>query len=150
MKPGIADLLMNAATTLGAEVAPHLAEKPYALGHTGTIGIMLVFLAQEADRAAETLSRDNAEMRALFAAAAGDRLLPEEMQTALARAAAGEGQNLHLSVLEAENAALKAVLIALHAVVDDRIDEAARRLQVDICRHLKASADRRALHLPLA
>jgi hypothetical protein len=150
MKPGIADLLMNAATTLGADVAPHLIDKPYALGHAGTIGLMLVFLAQESERAAETLVADNGELRALFGEAAEDPLVPEDLRSALARAAQSSDRSLHISVLEADNAALKALLVALHGLVDDRIDPLARQMQIAIWRHLKASADRRALHLPVA
>lgn len=153
MKPGIAEILMTAANTLGTEIAPHLIDKPYALGSTGTIGLMLVFLAQDADRAVETLVRDNAEMRAIFAAASTAEAalgLPAPVVDAARAAAAGADPGLRMQVLEAENATLKAVLIAVHTAVDDVVAPWAQALQREIWTHLKASAERRSLALPMS
>jgi hypothetical protein len=147
MKPALGDLLLTSAQTLGTDVAPLLADKPYAMGHVGTIGLLLVFLAQEAERAADTLYTDNRELRALFADAAGAPL-GADLSSALRHAAAAAETSLHVRVLEAENAALKSLLIALHHVVDESPMPWARDLQRAIWAHLKASADRRALVLP--
>lgn len=149
MKPSIAEILLNSAGTLGTGVAPHLLDKPYALGHTGTIGLMLVFLAQEAERAAETLVTDNAEMRAIFRAI-GEAIVPTAMKEALVQAGASADRSLHVRVLEADNAELKTVLVALHEAADNSPEPWAREAQRAIWTHLKAAADRRALVLPTA
>jgi hypothetical protein len=147
MKPSLTDVLMNAAGTLGTGVAPHLLDKPYALGHIGAIGVLLVFVAQESERAVENAVADNAEMRAIFATAT-KAALPEGLKQAVAKAAGGQDASLNLRVLEASNAALKAVLVALHEAADDSIAPWARELQHAIWAHLKASMERRALALP--
>lgn len=149
MKPSLGEILLTSAHTLGAHVAPLLADKPYAMGHTGTIGLLLVFLAQEAERSIDTLVTDNREMRAIFAKALVAPLAGD-LADALRRAASGGDGSLLMRVLEAENAALKTVLIALHQAVDDSPESWARDLQRSIWVHLKASAERRALILPSA
>ena len=45
MKTSLAHYLMGAASTLNKDVAPHVREQPYALGHVGTIGLLLVLMA---------------------------------------------------------------------------------------------------------
>jgi hypothetical protein len=142
MKPGIAQIALGAANTLAAGVAPHLAS-PYAVGHAGTVAMLLIFMAQEAERAAETLAGENAALRALFAEAAPKL---EWLRERLADASAGREESLHVSILEAENARLRTLLIELHAAAEaaDLHD-----VEAQIWRVLKKSADDRSLVLPV-
>ena len=76
MKPGIDQLLMALATTLAARILPQLETQSYATGDARIAALLSVLLAQEADRAADTLARENREMRMLFLTASRLDLIP--------------------------------------------------------------------------
>jgi nucleoside-diphosphate-sugar epimerase len=140
-------ILFASAGTIGAHVAPHLAAQPYALGHASVIALLNILIAQESERAADTLARENDALRALFADAATGPL-DAVLQAACAKAAAGKTTRLYVSLLQAENNALRATLIALHEAVDGQSASWARALDTRILCLLKAGADARALVLP--
>ena len=98
MKPGIDQLLMALATTLAARILPQLETQSYATGDARIAALLSVLLAQEADRAADTLARENREMRMLFLAASRLDLIPA-LRVRLAHDAATEEADLKLSTL---------------------------------------------------
>lgn len=147
MNPGLPQIMFAAAGTLGAQVSPHLAGLPYAMGHANVISLLLILAAQEGDRAADTLARDNEAMRALFRDAATCPLDPD-LKARLSAAGAGQTARLFVSALQAEHDALAAPLIALHEAVEANPDAWAAALEARILALLTAQADARALVLP--
>ena len=148
MRPSMSAILLAAAKTLGEDVAPRLSSHPYAAGHAGTIGLLLVFLAQESDRAAQTLSTDISALSELFADLSA-MPFSAEVKAALERLAARAPADLRVSTLEAHLAELNAVLIDAHAAAETSDAPWAREAEAAIWARLTAQADARALYLPV-
>lgn len=148
MIPAVEQMLVTSAGLLGQDIAPRVASEAYAVGNVGTTALMLVFAAQEIDRAAENHARDIDERRAIFAQAAA--VIDDAALAARLSAAAGSSapRSFRPSVLGAENAKLAELLIALHALVEERDAEWAKALDSQILDHLAASAGRRTLFIP--
>jgi hypothetical protein len=147
MRPTIAQFLTKSAQTLGMDVAPNVRGDPYAAAKTGMIGTILILLAQESERAADTLIREQDAIRALFLEAA-HAPLDDDLRARL-EAAGGEGPRSHrLDVLEAESARLNAVLIELHEAVEAGAFDWAEALEARIWEILRLGAECRAVFLP--
>lgn len=146
MKPTMDHLLISMATTIGTKIIPEMPETSYALGDAKMVAALAVLLAQEVDRAADVLVRENAAIRALFARAAEMPVGPLRAQ--LAQAAVTTDANLRVSLLEANNAALRTLLIDLHALAEAREANWAVRLDYRIWTILKQGAQDRMLVLP--
>ncbi|HVY03294.1 MAG TPA: hypothetical protein VG983_06520 [Caulobacterales bacterium] len=144
MKPTIAQYLAGAGATLMREIAPQA--DAYGRGQIGAIGAILSFAAREADRAVDTLAREQDALRALFADAA-EVPLADDLRARLREAAGGARASLRVSDLERENAALKALLIELHEAVEQRADGA--DLEARIWAVLNEGADARVVGLGL-
>jgi len=107
------------------------------------LGTLLLFASQEWDAAAERLSDENRAMREIFADAApvlagsalGDKLA----------AVPPEDTSLRISVLQASNNELRALLIELHAAVEERDTPDAKAIEARIWAELVASTERRIL-----
>ena len=84
MKPSFAGILMGAAGAMASDIAPAIGEDAYAKEQAAIVGLLLVLVAQEADRAADTLSLESVAMRALFADAASHPL-PDQLRRRLSR-----------------------------------------------------------------
>jgi len=80
-------------------------------------GLTLLVLGEQLDRAAATLSDENAALRELFGRAAPR--VGGALAGRLERAAAGSDPALGIRDLEAGNTALRALLIELHVRVED-------------------------------
>lgn len=145
MKPGLDHLLLAMAGTLGGRIIPEMPETSYALGDAKMLAGLAVLLAQQADGAADTLVRENTALRQLFARAAD---LPTPLAQRLAEAGRSTDVNLRLSTLEAGNAALKTLLIDLHALAEDNSDDWAATVCADIWTILKQGSAERMLFLP--
>jgi len=146
MKPDVDQILGLSAGQLLATVAP-LLPAGYAQGTTSIIAFMLMLSAQEYDRAAEIRATENAKLRALFgelAPLAGDA----DLRSALADAAGGKDESLTVSALNASNQALRRLLIALQARIEDMRGLEARQAERRIWEVLRAGAARRLLRLP--
>ncbi|MES2897580.1 MAG: hypothetical protein V4759_16280 [Pseudomonadota bacterium] len=119
MKPDVPAVLAETAALMVRNAAPDVppAERAGALGLSAAL---LGFAAQAWDGAAHNLVQENRAIRALLGEAGSD-------------------EDLHLSVLSAENDRLRAALIALHIEVEgkDPAKEAA------IWAELVASTERR-------
>jgi hypothetical protein len=146
MKPAMDHLLMTMVNSVATRIIPAIHEESYALGDAKMVAALAILLSQEVDRAADVLIAENAALRGLFAKAGQQAVGP--LSQTIALAAASQDADYRVSSLEAGNAALRAVLIDLHAYAEDHPDAWAKALEVDIWAILKAGAERRMLHLP--
>jgi hypothetical protein len=147
VKPDVDKLLEVSAVALMTRIGPALGTS-YEQSSAGTLGVMLLALREEFERAAARRVAENAELRRLFAEAlpvVADAALAER----LAAAAAGADEDLAVSALERGNAGLRALLIELHAHVEQLSGPEARRLDEAIWRELVASTERRRLSFAL-
>jgi hypothetical protein len=147
MKPALDHVLMSMAGTLGTTILSAMPKDDYASGDVKMIALMNVLLAQEVDRAADTLLRENSRMRALFAEAATAPLGP--LCAKLIEAATSCDADARISTLEVGNATLKTVLIELHVVVEKETSDWARSLNHKILALLGDSADSRMIAMPV-
>ncbi len=146
MKPSLDHILMSMAGILGTDVLSAMPEGDYASGDVKMIALMNVLLAQEVDRAADTLLWENAQLRALFADAADAPL--GDFCVKLAEAATSIDANARISTLEAGNAPLKTLLIELHILVETSPEDWAQEINRKILAFLKVSADARMIAMP--
>jgi hypothetical protein len=145
VKPDVPVALQKLSLVLLAEVAPAVGVD-YLQRNTGIAAIMLQMAAEEWDRAAARRSEENAALRALFREAAPE-VADAALRARLAEAAAGADADLRLSVLDASNRALRALLIELHAHVEAQATAGARRVEDAIWAELRRSTERRAFAL---
>ncbi|NWG52278.1 MAG: hypothetical protein HXY28_01015 [Hydrogenophilaceae bacterium] len=148
MTPSFAQIMLGAAGAVAAQLGPRLKDDAFAIGQAQIIGLLMVLVAQEADRAADTLSLETVAMRALFAEAS-ESPLPEGLRRRLrAMAESAPPENFTISGLEKIARPMKALLIELHEAVEDRPDEWARPLEAKCWDVLKLGADHRQLFMP--
>jgi hypothetical protein len=135
---------------LAGQVIPALPAGSYGQGTAAAAAGLLVFLAQDLDRGAQRRMEEIARMQALFAQAlVGEVRLDLELRAALQAASVRPPpSDLSLSALDLERAALLPLLIRLHEAAEDSPRPPARALEQEILRHLKATADARALVIP--
>jgi hypothetical protein len=107
---------------------------------------LLTMVGVAAARAAARRVDENAAMRTLFGRAAAE-VTDTELRRKLAEAAARRDPSLLLTELEATNAGLRALLIELHAYVEEQAAPWARAVEAEIWRELVASTERRRLSL---
>lgn len=145
MKPDVPKLLEIVSSRLLFDVAPNV-QPSYRQQSVGITGMLLTMVREETERAAARRVEENAALRALFGRAAtqiGDAAL----KSRLADAAASRDPSLLLSELENANQALRALLIELHAHVEEEKAPWARALDAEIWRELVVSTERRRLSL---
>lgn len=145
MKPDVPVALQKLAGTLLLEVAPAVGVD-YLQRNTGIAAIMLQLASEEWERAAARRVEENQALRALFreaAPAVGAGALRERLE----EAARGADADLRISALDAANASLRALLIELHARVEELATPEARRLDDAIWAELRRSTERRAVSL---
>lgn len=147
MKPGIDQLLTTLATTLATRILPQLDAQSYATGDARIAALLSILLAQEADRAADTLSRENREMRMLFLAASKMDLMPS-LRVRLAHDAALEEADIRLSTLSAAHDRYSETLMALQIAIEDLDAEWARLLNKEIWQFLVRASESRLLFMP--
>jgi len=147
MKPSLSELLGGGAATIASGVLPLLEANPYGRGHATIVMMLMILAAQEAESAADVLHSENAALRALFVRASATPLAPALAADLAAAGAAVEG-SLRISALQAENARLNAVLVRLHAAVEEIADAWAVSLDAEIWALLKRRAAARLVHLP--
>ena len=146
MKPDVPVVMRGLFGTMLMEIAPNLTAE-YSAGSIGIMSMMIFMTAEEYDRAADIRAAENAEMRALFAGAAG---LVEDagLKAKLAAAAKGGGGSLRISALDKENAALAALLIELQTHAEESTSPHAAGLEARIWDYIVTAADRRKLTFP--
>lgn len=141
MKPEASDILNISAEQLMGLI-PHLGA-PYLQSATAIHALLIKFSAKEYERGADIRAAENAAMRTVFAELA-PVATDAALQARLEAAAKTRDESLAISSLDAGNAELRTLLIALHAHVEDiGAHAAARRLWT----LLKDMAARRAVSL---
>jgi len=125
MKPEAGDILATAADQLMGQIAPNL-NAHYLQASLAVQALLLKFAAHEYERGADIRFAENADMRALFAELApniGDAGLRAKLMTA----SATQDRSLAISALNAANAELRRLLIALQIHMEDTGDRAAQK-----------------------
>ena len=145
MKPDVPLALQKLAGSLLVEVAPAVGAD-YLQRNTGVSAIMLQMASEEWERAAARRVEENEALRALFRDAAA-AVADAQLGRRLAEAAGTRDADLRVSALEAANAALRALLVELHAHVETLAGPAARRVEDAIWAELRRSTERRAMAL---
>jgi hypothetical protein len=145
VKPDVSRVLEVAAISLMADVAPNVTPS-YRQASVFATAILLTSLREEFDRAAARRIEENRALRGLFADAR-DAVADAALRGRLDDAARAETASFLVSELENENAALRQLLIELHAHVERLSTPAARRVEDAIWRELSASTVRRKLSL---
>jgi hypothetical protein len=145
MKPDVPKLLEILSARFMFDVAPNV-QPSYRQSSVSITGILLTMVREETERAAARRVEENAVLRGLFAKAAG-QVADTALRRKLEEAAASRDPGLLLSQLESANAALRALLIELHAHVEEQSAGWARALDAEIWRELAASTERRRLSL---
>jgi hypothetical protein len=143
VKPDPGRFLQVAAAHLLAKTAPALGPG-YEQSTVSVLSVMLLELEGEFERAAARRVEENRALRVLFADAAG-AVEDAALGARLREAAAGGDASLLVHDLERSNAALRGLLIELHAHVETLGSAGARRLEAAIWRELVASTERRRL-----
>lgn len=143
MKPDPARFLGVAATHLMTQTAPALGPG-YEQSNANVLALMLLAVGEELERAAARRVEENGELRRIFAEAVSvveDARLRDRLEAS----AASTEESLAVSALETANAALRALLVELHAHVETLDSPEARRVEAAIWSELVASTERRKL-----
>jgi hypothetical protein len=128
------------AAKLAAAIAPETTSR-FAMANTGMISMLMLALAQDAERAVANRMADIDDMKALFAAATGADRERAEARAAFCSRQPNSLRIADLDVLHAEGLTL---LIALHAWAEAHDADLDRRLWDFLLRH----TERNRLDLP--
>jgi hypothetical protein len=145
VKPDPARLLEVAGAHLMSKTAAAL-EPGYQQSEVMILGVMMSAVREELERAASRRVEENREMRRIFAGAA-PVVADGDLRSRLEAAAASEDTSFRVSDLEAANCELRALLIDLHAHVEEVDSPEARRVEEAIWAELVASTERRKLSI---
>ena len=143
MKPDVDRLLEVAAGQLMTKLGPALPTS-FEQATGMSLGVLLLSVREEMERGAQRRVEENGVLRALFAQAAPavpDAALRERLESA----ARNEDPSLAISDLESANAALRGLLIELHACVEELDSPEASRIEEAIWSELVVSTERRKL-----
>ena len=144
MRPDPPKVLYAMAGALGAQLMPELST-PFGQQTAGLSATLAVLLAQEFDRAASRLVDENIAVSAILADAQTllhRDALSERIAAALDQPATTD---YHVSALQTRNDELRKLLIELHATIEPRSDDDARRINERIWDELRESTRRRHL-----
>ena len=145
MKPDASKLLEVIAGKLLFEIAPNI-QPSYRQSSVGLTGMLLGMVREEFERACARRVEENGALRALFARAATN-VADTDLRRRIESAAGGTDPSLLVSELEKKNDALRALLIELHAHVEEQDAPWARALDAEIWRELVVSTERRRFSL---
>lgn len=143
MRPTVDFVLQEGKQTLLTQILPAI-ESSHFQGSTYVIGILLAYAALEYERGADVRVTDNAELRALFLAAA-ERVGDAALATRLRQAAAIREASLRMSELDRVNDLLKSRFIELHEYVETCGEDWAGDFERRMLDFLASSLARRAL-----
>ncbi|HEX7758181.1 MAG TPA: hypothetical protein VF459_01670 [Caulobacteraceae bacterium] len=115
MTPTLPDIMTGVAVTLSTPLPPE-ASGDYMVGRAGMLTMLAMLAAQEAERGTAARVWENAAIRALAAKAAP--AYDGALGGVLAKAAGEIDTDFTWSGLDAANAALRRLLIALHERVE--------------------------------
>jgi hypothetical protein len=142
MIPRLSQGLVDLAGKLATAIAPETTSR-FAMANTGMISMLLMALAQDAERAVASRLTDIEEMKALFAAADDSAAGPEQ---AADRAAfcLRQPDSLRISDVDALHADGLNLLIGLHAWAETHHPELNDRIWDFLLRH----TERHRLDIP--
>lgn len=144
MTPTLADIIAGQVAALSVP-PPAEAAGDYAMARLGMVSMLASLAAQEAERGFAARMWENGTLRALFLDATPR--YDEALAGRLSRAASLDSSDLSLSALDALNAKLRSVLIALHEAAEARGDRPLDRRILDLYIQM---AHARRLELPAA
>ncbi|HEY5071945.1 MAG TPA: hypothetical protein VII63_07940 [Caulobacteraceae bacterium] len=142
MTPTLAEIILGQVAAMAAPAPPE-ASGDYLAGRMAMIGMLAGLAAQEAERGVAARVWENAALCTLFERAA--REYDEGLEGRLRLAADRPVADLSWSGLDARNADLRRLLIALHEEVELRGDAPFDREILDLYRSM---AHQRRLDLP--
>lgn len=128
MTPSVPEILRGCVIALASPAPPESAGD-FAAGRVGLASTLLMMCAQEADRCVAAAIAENADMRALFATAGAH---DPALDGRLAQAAGEIDTDLTITGLDAANARLRRLLIALHEAVEAAGDAALDRRIIEL------------------
>ncbi len=143
MNPGVPRVLDGVATTLLRSLLPEITTVFGRASAMTSVGLLRM-AAYEFDRAAARYVEENDHLRAILHDAATTLEDAELRQRCDSTVATIPARDYRVTTLAAENDALKAVLIDLHAFVETRDDETSVALDARIWDELRASIHRRS------
>lgn len=142
MSPEVDQILLLSSSQVTGTLVP-LLPAGYAQGQASLLSFMMIMCAQEYERGADMRASENSDMRELFTALA-PAVADKGLRAQLAAAAAKRDESLAISALNANNAALRRLLIALQTHLEQQDNRAA---ELRIWELLKRSAARRLIKL---
>lgn len=143
MKPEADRLLEVAAAHVLMRVAPKLGPG-YEQSSMLVLMALLNAVREESERAASRRVEENRELRSIFAAAR-PVVVDASLRSRLSDVADGDDRDLAISALERSNAGLRALLIELHAHLEELDTAPASDLEARIWQELVRSTERRKL-----
>jgi hypothetical protein len=147
MIPDVGIVLGGIARTLMLDISPEVTS-PYGSLTLQLSAGLLAMITQEADRAAARLSEENGALRQLLASA-GPVVTDAALAADLTDAVQAAAPSLLVSDLRRENRTLRALLVRVHAHVEEIEGLAARALEARVWQELVASTQRRQLDLAI-
>jgi hypothetical protein len=142
MRPNPDRTLQGVAMTLLTDVMKEI-QTPFGQSIVGMAGMLTMMVAEEFERGADVLIAENTAVRALLTEGLG--VVSEAQKAAILGAlATPAAPNFRISSLQAENDALRAGLIQLHAMVEAMDTPEAKALDTRIWDELIESTRRRA------
>lgn len=141
MRPTPDRTLQGVAMTLLTEVMREI-QTPFGQSTVGMAGMLTMMVGEEFERGADRLITENNAVRELLTD--GLQVVSEAQKAALVGTLATPSQkDYRISTLQAENDALRAGLIQLHAMVEAMDSDAAKALNERIWQELAESTRRR-------
>lgn len=146
MRPDPPKVLLGVANALLLQLTPEV-RTPFGQQMAGLAGMLNIAIAQEFDRIADRLHEENEAVAAILLDA--EPLLPPQLAARAQEAAqARHPANLRVSTLQQINDRLRALLIEVHAAIEQLPGQAARHMDERIWAEYALSTDRRHLELP--
>ena len=145
MRPEMSVYFRELVRTLAEEIAPRLPTS-FEQGAAMRYALLTQAASEEFDRAAARRIEENAALRALFERAALLVAAPA-LAARLREASSSVQASFRVSDLDRENCGLRALLVDLHAQIEQQEGEPARALEAEIWSELAASTRRRALSI---
>jgi hypothetical protein len=116
MTPTVREVLQGIAVVCATPISPDVGPE-FAASRRGMAGMLATLAAGEAERAAAATLAENADIRSLFAAASA-----YDASEQLAAAAREVDEDRTTPALDAANARLRRLLVALHEQVEEAGD----------------------------
>jgi hypothetical protein len=143
VKPDTDFVLRMIATKLVSEVAPTIGDR-YVRSNLEVAAALLLVAAEDYDRAAHVRAEENRAIRELLRGR-GPGVDEPALRARLLAGAETSDESLRVRDLDRMNAALRTLLVELHAHADRRTDAWAAETRAAVWRELAAGVERRAI-----